>query len=206
MTNVFYVKNKAGRTVAASFLSYRGRCIPDPNVAKAQSAAIYTDADGGSVIGNGNPHAYFIVPSNYSIDKAIAFSNLVSSMLVCNGISAAYGLMIGAFVPNGSQDLQRTYPESDGKNPGDFIAEFTDSASFHFGFVAAYSGIGESSALSGGGLLNRFHHMTNRDVDTSGVDGNNPKNVRSIHAGASFATELQHRYGVHTHEFCYAPF
>lgn len=208
MNNVFYLKNNAnkgrtGKTLAARFLSYDGKYIRSPNVEKAQRAVVYADEGGDSLTGNANPNAYFIVPSDYSIENAMVFSNMVSDMLFCNGISSAYGLMVGAFMPNGSQDLQRTYPESDGKSPGCFVSEFTDSASFHFGFVATYSGIGEHAALIGGGLLNRSHHLTNRSIDTSGVDGNNPNNVRSIHAGATFAHELQHRYGMHSPGFCY---
>ncbi|BEU24127.1 hypothetical protein [Paraburkholderia sp. 22B1P] len=208
MSNVFYLKNnaikgKTGKTLAARFLSYDGRYIRDPNVEKARNAVIYTDAGGHSLADDANPDAYFIVPSDYSIQSAIVFSNMISDTLVCNGINSAYGLMIGAFMPNGSHDLQRTYPESDGTNPGCFVSEFTDSASFHFGFVATYSGIGERAALIGGGLLNRSHYLTNRRIDTSGIDGNNPDNVRSIQAGATFAQALQQRYGMHSPGFCY---
>lgn len=217
MVDKIFVQNRAHGFVAAAFLSYRGSYLSDPNKASAIQAHIYDSA--GTIVNNANPNGYFIVPVNYTIDKAVDFSNTVSTMLICNGISSAYGMMVGAFVPKGPQDLQRTYPGSEGLSAGAaFVPAFTNSASFHFGLVSELSGIGESAALHGGGALNESHlyqnKVTNSIVslerwlglhgrfvdlpDTSGVDGNNPSNVKSIHAGVLFARELRQRYGIHS--------
>ncbi len=197
MIDVFYVKDRAGRTVVARFLAYGGKCIRDPNVENARDVAIFTDAEGETVLSNGNPDAYFIVPYDYTIEKAVMFSNMIAATGLLNGTTTAYGAMALSFKPNGSQDLQRTYPGSDGINPGDFVPAFTDSASFHFGFVATYSGIGENMALRGGGILNRYNARHNKKIDTSGIYGNNPHNVKSIHAGAMFARTLMARSRIH---------
>ncbi|ACC75180.1 hypothetical protein Bphy_6123 (plasmid) [Paraburkholderia phymatum STM815] len=213
------MKNRARKVVRACFLSYRGRYLSDPNTAIAREAGIFSDTAGSVVLDNANPNAYFIVPANYSIDKAIDFSNAIAAMFVCNGMSSAFGIMTGAFWPKGSQDLQRTYPGNDGLDAGQaFVPAFTNAASFHFGLVSELSGIGEDTALHGGGALNRSHLYLNTIKngfinladrfgakygptplpDTRGVDGNNPNNVKSIHAGVLFARELRQRYGIHS--------
>lgn len=219
MIDVFYVKNRARKVVRACFLSYRGRYLSDPNTAIARKAGIFSDTAGSAVLDNANPNAYFIVPANYSIEKAIDFSNVIASLLACNGMSSAFGVMTGAFWPKGAQDLQRTYPGNDGLDAGQaFVPAFTNAASFHFGLVSELSGIGENAALHGGGTLNKSHLYLNETEnafinladrfgakfepaplpDISGAAGNNPHNEKSIHAGVLFARELRQRYGIHS--------
>jgi hypothetical protein len=219
MIDVFYVKNRARKVVRACFLSYRGRYLYDPNTALAREAGIYSDASGSALLDNANPDAYFIVPADYSIDKAIVFSNVVAALLACNGVNSAFGVMTGAFWPKGAQDLQRSYPENGGLDAGQaFVPAFTNAASFHFGLVSELSGIGENAALQGGGALNKSHlylnEMKNPFInladwfggrfehaplpDITGAAGNNPHNEKSIHAGVLFARELRQRYGIHS--------
>ncbi|MCA7953310.1 hypothetical protein LGM43_23870 [Burkholderia seminalis] len=192
MSDIFYVKNRAGQLIQATFLSYNGSYVNDPNKSTAQNAPIYDVA--GNQISNANPNGYLIVPANYRIADSLAFANQVAGGLAntANDQGATLGLsmMVAAFVPNGSQDLQRTYPGSTGVNPDDFVSAFTSAASFNFGLISTASGVGETTALQGGGALNLFNSLFNSRINTSGLDGNNPANVLSIDAGSNLATQI----------------
>ncbi|MGG1948656.1 calcium-binding protein [Trinickia sp. NRRL B-1857] len=196
---IFYVKSRSGQLVPARFLTYNGQYISDPNTLTATSMPIYTSD--GTAVQNANPNGYLIVPADYTIDGALSFANQVAAQLNGPGtplapgdvgadgsgnFMAAAGMMTGAFVPNGPQDLQRTYPQSSGVNPDCFVSAFTDAASFNLGVISEYSGFGQESALLGGGTLNFLHKIVNWKIDTSGPDFNTPNNGRSIAAGAAF--------------------
>ncbi|MGF6767461.1 hypothetical protein P3T24_007825 [Paraburkholderia sp. GAS33] len=128
---------------------------------RPQNTPIY-DAN-GDLVQNANPNGYLIVPASYTVDGALAFATQVGTELGNTendlGATVALDMMGAAFLPNGQQDLQRTYPESTGVHPGDFVSAFTDAASFNLGLISTYSGIGEDVALQGGGLLNEFHAL-----------------------------------------------
>jgi hypothetical protein len=62
-------------------------------------------------------------------------------------------LMANAFLPNGSQDLQRTY---NGGSSQSAVPAFTSAASFNLGLITTYAGIPLSYAKFGGGALNEL--------------------------------------------------
>jgi hypothetical protein len=204
---IFYVKNNGGQLVPARFLTYNGQYVSDPMSFTATSTSIYTQD--GTAVQNANPNGYLIVPADYTIDGAISFATQVGDQLYDSSTStsgmdsaggagnymAAAGMMISAFIPNGPQDLQRSYPESSGVNPDCFVPAFTDAASFNLGVISEYSGFGESSALLGGGTLNLLHKFFKPGIDISGTDFNTPNNTNSIAAGAAFADNLNTPFG-----------
>jgi len=85
--------------------------------------------------------------------------------------------------------LQRTY-EGSNITDGSFVAAFRDAASFNLGLIATYSGIGLNAAEKYGGLYNALSGLLNSKANTSGFDGNNPLNARSIVAGSALALRL----------------
>lgn len=193
MNPVFYVKDRAGNLIPAKFLTYSGSFVKDPNSFAAINAKIF-DAS-GNLTANANPSGYLIVPEGYSVDAAISAANQLSPIVsgaATNGVEYLFATLAAMFAPSGTQDLQRTYPQSSGKNPDDFVAAFSSAASFNFGLISEYSGLGKENAIAGGGALNVFQSYFNRRViDTSGAGGNNPLNVNSISAGAGFADSIR---------------
>ncbi|WP_423383702.1 S8 family serine peptidase [Burkholderia sp. LMG 32019] len=191
MDPVFYVKDKAGNLISAKFLVYGGSYVKDPNSFAASNAPIF-DANGRS-ISNPNPSGYLIVPANYSIDAALTAANRLKPIVsgaATTGVEYLFATLAAMFAPSGTQDLQRTYPQSSGKNPDDFVAAFSSAASFNFGFISEYSGLGKANAIAGGGALNVFQSYFNSRIDTRGAGGNNPLNVNSISSGARFADNI----------------
>ncbi|WP_175955279.1 S8 family serine peptidase [Burkholderia sp. BCC0405] len=191
MASVFYVKDRAGNLIPAKFLVYGGSYVKDPNSFAAMNAGIF-DTNGNRISG-ANPSGYLIVPENYSIDNAISVADKLKPIVsdaATSGVEYLFATLAAMFAPSGTQDIQRTYPQSSGKNPEDFVAAFSSAASFNFGLISEYSGLGKANAIAGGGALNVFQSYFNSKIDTRGAGGNNPLNVNSISAGAGFADNI----------------
>jgi hypothetical protein len=135
--NIFYVKAVDGTYVAATFLQYNGQYILDPNASvpgvNASNRPLYADLQGTTLLPS-NTGGYLIVPADCSIDRAVSFAKSVQSLINESGtngvdtLSAAMDLMANAFLPNGSQDLQRTY---NGGSSQSAVPAFTSAASFN---------------------------------------------------------------------------
>lgn len=87
--------------------------------------------------------------------------------------------MVKAFLPDGGEDLQRTYKRADGSmtHGGNFVPMFQDAASFHLGIVAQLTGYGASLAEIGGSAVAIFSRSSS---------SNNDRNMHSIAFGAAY--------------------
>jgi hypothetical protein len=184
----FYVKSSKGKLVPAQFLRDRGAPIPDPN----PNATRYVLRDRNGVpLEEQNVGNYYIVPEGYSLDDAREYGDSLRLMGGDQLDLLAVGSMTNSFRPGGPQDWQRKYTYADG-TAGIFedpVPAFRHSTSFILGFVTERSGIPLAAAETGGGWLNRLTRwlFDNKQIDTSGSEGNDPENLRSIRDGSRYS-------------------
>jgi hypothetical protein len=137
----------------------------DPVPGGSQTARIYADgSDRFKASGEiANPNNYLIVPANYTEQQARAFAAEIADTVgqVYPGdetgaaeFNQALGRMTGAFLPNGSQDLQR-HPQW-GIPENSFVRAFTGGASYHLGSVTRWAGLPEKLSEIGGGIPHWF--------------------------------------------------
>ncbi|CCE04113.1 hypothetical protein BRAS3843_100007 [Bradyrhizobium sp. STM 3843] len=118
----FYVGSEKEKTftgyVPAKFLIRNGAYVVDPTPGGSQNAYLYSDAQGSYKTDGrrANPNNYLIVPANYDEDQAKAFASRVAQSINRvypedemggAGLHDALAQMTAAFLPGGSQDLQR---------------------------------------------------------------------------------------------------
>jgi hypothetical protein len=192
---IFYVgarpqSDKKGITgyVAAKFLTLNGKPVTDPTPGGSQIAFIYADdSDKYKTPGEiANPNNYLIVPANYTEQKARAFAaeiaNTISQVYPGDetgaaGLNQALGRMAGAFLRNGSQDLQRHPQWEIPKNS--VVPAFISSASYHLGSVTRWAGLPVDWAETGGGIP----HWFSRSPDESSFRGLSKQNDANIVKG-----------------------
>lgn len=209
--STFYVKDNSKNLVAAKFLTdANGVPIQDPNYSTAALQDIYdqngTLLNGGFLGSSYNPNGYLIVPLTYDVSSATSFATLVKNTMIeapdtgfgaggeqMTGLPAALSIMSGAFLPGGSQDLQRTYNGTQyGPTGTYFVNAFTDATSFHLGLVSAYAGLPIAWPEFGGGALNVILNHLSRTVplDTDGPFHTTYANGNSIVAGYNYGSTL----------------
>src|SRR5271166_4308009 len=151
----FYVKDRNEVLVPAKFLiGLDGDYIVNPNRPVntiSRYNGLYFNAD-GSEIPNANPNNYLVVPYNYTLGRAIQFASDVDNAPLYD--ISPNAMMIGAFIGDGSQNLQRTYQNRDGSMTydGPHVPMFQDAASFHLGFVSHLTGYGQRMAQAAGSV------------------------------------------------------
>ena len=169
LTDVFYVKdfdkdhpNREKLVPAKFLLGLDGEPVPNPNhilnvINKLDNH--YFNAD-GTEIHDANPHNYLVVPVNYSVSMATAFADVLAQVDEQDLSPTAFMAM--AFIPGGSEDLQRTYKNADGSMTfnGKPVPMFQDAASFHLGVVAQLTGYGSALAEIGGSVVAFFSQTT----------------------------------------------
>ena len=99
------------------------------------------------------------MPANYAEQKALAFAAQIANSIgqaypgsEADGLAGALGQTTGAFLPNGTQDLQR-HPQW-GIPEKSFVPAFTGSASYHLGSVTRCAGLPVDWPEIGGGIPN----------------------------------------------------
>lgn len=189
----FYVRDRSKKLVPAKFLvGPDGQYVRNPNTSPNTISSLdnhYFNRD-GSEIKNRNPDTYLVVPYNYTLGRAVRFADDVNDAPSYD-ISPT-GMMIGAFVGPGSQNLQTAYQNLDGTTArnGTHVPMFQDAASFHLGFVAALTGYGPSAAQIGGSLydaLAQGMNLAKGKIALGQAWDNNARNMNTIAAGAGYA-------------------
>jgi hypothetical protein len=131
------------------------------------------------------------VPYNYTLGQAAQYiSDLdnAASQDVSSGM-----MMIAAFTGKGSQNLQRTYQNANGRMTyaGSSVPMFQDAASFHLGFVAHHAGYGRTLAQLGGSAYDLgaqgLNWMSGSPITHEKAWDNNSRDMNSISGGADFA-------------------
>lgn len=202
---VFYVgsEDRGNLTgfVPAKFMMRNGSYIVDPLPGGSQRAYLYSDGQGNDKTKGAiaNPNNYLIVPANYDEAKAREFADQITELRYpgmdpdATGMSAALGGMTAAFLPGGSQDLQRHAQW--GIPKGSIVPAFVGSASNHLGYVTALAGLPMDFAETGGGAANEANaavqylkglrgHSSDK-IDTSGPHGLSKQNYANIAQGYS---------------------
>lgn len=163
--SIFYVGAQRHRSltgyVPAKFLMRNGSYVVDPMRGGSQDAYFYSDRLGSNKTNGSiaNPNNYLVVPANYSVQKARDFAGQIADSIGGTGVETgtgglgqALGQMAGAFLPGGSQDLQRN-PQW-GIPKGSMVPAFIGSASNHLGYVTGLAGLPMSWSEIGGGVHN----------------------------------------------------
>ena len=195
----FYVKDSNGYLVPAKLLTETdGTLVCNPNSSPnpiTSGSYGYFDANGNELsVNDANPSNALVVPVNYTINQAISFADTVSGVHSADSYS-----MTNAFLPGGSQDLQRTYQNASGvvSSNQSFVGMFQDAASFHLGVVSqiASDNYLVSPLLAtwvGDYLLGGFSQSINwvlgRVTAEGGID-NILRNENSIKFGADYASD-----------------
>jgi len=143
----------------------------------------------------------YTVPINYDPDVTYQrFHNLNTGLqpTVFTGVSelAKYGKDPTEHFANYQYDMQRSGFDSDPADygnkqqsyNGNFIGDFTPIASFDIGLAGASAGLSRDAIVYWSGKFNQYsaRTTTGASVDTSGEQGNNPKNVPNIEAGIQY--------------------
>ncbi|HEU5047970.1 MAG TPA: hypothetical protein VFT64_09045 [Rickettsiales bacterium] len=93
-------------------------------------------------------------------------------------------VMFEAFKPNGTMDYQRISSSlKDSKGDVLIDKDYINFGNFNYGVVAAAAGYPLDDALSYAAKLNRYHALTNRNINTSGKYGGNVRNEYYIRMG-----------------------
>jgi hypothetical protein len=170
--------------VPSKFLARNGTYVVDPVPGASQLANVYSDSSGGNQTDGkiANPNNYVIVPTNYSEQQAKESSAQLAAAQRFGGFNTTLPLMIYAFWPGGSEELQRN-PRW-GIPPNSFVRAYKSAASDHFGYVTAAAGLPRALAEFGGGVHNLFSKaFEDPDVDTSGKAGLSKVNEANIAQG-----------------------
>ncbi|WP_422377444.1 hypothetical protein [Roseibium sp.] len=159
--NIFYVKDGKGRQVPAKHL---------------------TDSSGNFII-NPRTNAPYIAPASYSVADAISVGRRLRQYRLTS--SDKYEKIIEIFRAGGQQDLQRSYNGKVGNSGHEFVEDFRDIASFHFGLSMRAAGVDEEISVMGGGFYNAWKKFAKgENLDTSGDWWNNPRNPPNIRMGS----------------------
>jgi hypothetical protein len=154
---------------------------------------IYQYDSSGRLVAVANPQDYLIVPTDFSIGRALAFAGMIQDILP-HDYAGGIGVWFQAFKPGGPEDLQRNY---DGQkwdiNKLMFVPAFQNAASWYYGFVAQESGLGLSVAI-GGAKLNAW---------IKSGPALPQSDINEINAGAAFGTSLG-RQGLSTDTVTFA--
>lgn len=205
---VFYVGSERDkrltRYVPAQFLVRNGAYVMDPTPGGSQRAYLYSDGLGNNKTDGriANPYNYLIVPKNYTDEQAKGFAAQIADIINrvypedemgAAGLHQALGQMTAAFLPGGSQDLQR-HPQW-GIQKGSVAPAFVGSASNHLGYVTGLAGLPREWSEIGGGAANGFNAVgqwINRamgkqavDIDTEGPYWLSKQNHANISQGYS---------------------
>jgi hypothetical protein len=164
---IFYVGSEKDKQftsfVPAKFLTRDGSYIADPTPGGSQNAYLYSNIRGDNKTDgrSANPNNYLIVPANYSERQGRDFANQIARIVSrvypedemgAAGLHQALGQMTAAFLPGGSQDLQR-HPQWGIPN-GSVVPAFVGSASNHLGYVTGVAGLPMDWSEIGGGAAN----------------------------------------------------
>ncbi len=158
---VFLVQDRSGRNVLAKHL---------------------TDSDGNYIV-NPRTGAPYIAPFSYTVEQSIEYGR--KKRAADEGTVDAYLGFHQDFKATGPQDIQRSYNGvSNGLGP-EFVEDFRDVASFHFGLSMRASGLSGDRAIQGGGIYNGLKDLFGQDLDSTGDWWNNPRNPPNIRMGSS---------------------
>ncbi|HVZ08372.1 hypothetical protein [Rhodopila sp.] len=199
---IFYVKALAdtdGTTtgyVAATYLKNNGTYVVDPIPGGSQQYATYSDSSGdnqqtGSV---SNPNNYIVVPATLQTQIGSFASQIQSTISQsyladptgATGFSTALGMMTGAFMLGGSQDLQRSTLY--GVPAASHVPAFIDGASYYLGYTTAGGGLPLDAAQLGGGIHNQIVSLLDQlsglsSLDTQGDYGLSKQDEANINLG-----------------------
>jgi hypothetical protein len=190
--NLFYVQDTNHNLVSAKFLVYESNYVIDPNVDRAENPEGMKSLDGQTLT---NPNHYLIVPADYDVEDAIAYASQIRGMITqggpiptTEGTTAAKQKMAQDFRSGNPQDLQTSY---NGSSNQTFVRAFTSAASWNLGLVASNVGIPALVTVQQGGNYNATKQKNdpNLHLNTTGLFGNDPHNVKSIYSAYDFANK-----------------
>jgi hypothetical protein len=202
-TSIF-VSDKFGYRVSANFLSYDGTPVIDVNTDRAIEESYFL-TNSPNEKASKNSQSYLIVPADFSVSRAISTANQVKNILSSyRGYAGALLYFAQNMGGAESQDLQTHYNGI----VGHVVYDFTDAASWYYGFVVGYSGLSLSNFELFAGNAARFKNDYTRPVlntiiplfdkaydltapfDVSGNYGNSQINAASMQAGYDYAENL----------------
>ncbi|MES0811307.1 hypothetical protein ABLO27_17610 [Roseibium sp. SCPC15] len=159
--STFYVKDQKGRNVLAKHL---------------------VDSNGNFII-NPRTKAPYVAPASYFVENSITYGRSIRGLWKID--PDKYAEIIRAFRARGPEDLQRSYNGTKSGAGSEFVEEFRDIASFHFGLSLRAAGVDEETAVAGGGLYNGWKkHGKGLNLDDTGDWWNNPRNPPNIRMGS----------------------
>jgi hypothetical protein len=193
--------------IPAKCLERGGSYVMDPSPGGSQRAFLYSDNQGSNKTDGriANPNNYLIVPANYSDRRAREFAGQIADMVGYTdpsddmgtmGLHSALGRMTAAFLPFGTQDLQR-HPQW-GIPEGSMVPAFVGSASNHLGYVAALAGLPMNWAEIGGGAAN-LENAARQDIVSLWsrlITGTTPSRPVRIDTDGPFKLSKQNHFNI----------